>query len=61
MTQNQDDITTMFETTVTFLDKSDSIWKGTPAFAGAVARAKEGTAYPEQDRPAAVAHRWHHG
>jgi hypothetical protein len=44
MNQDQDDITTMFETTVAFLDKFHSIWKNKPAFVDAVARAKSGTA-----------------
>lgn len=44
MRQAQDDITTMFETTVAFLDKNNGTWKNTPAFVDAVARAKIGTA-----------------
>jgi hypothetical protein len=42
MTQDQDNITTMFETTITFLDANNSVWSGTPAFADAVTRAKSG-------------------
>lgn len=44
MTQNQDNITTMFEATLAFLDKNSSVWNGTAAFADAVTRATEGTA-----------------
>jgi hypothetical protein len=44
MRQGQDDITTMFETTLAFLEKfKDAIWKNRPAFVDAVARAKSGT------------------
>jgi hypothetical protein len=45
VTQKQDNTTTMFETTLTFLDKNESTWKGTAAFLDAVTRAKEGTAH----------------
>lgn len=44
MTQDQDDIITMFETTVGFLDKNNDKWKNTPAFVDAHGRAKTGTA-----------------
>jgi hypothetical protein len=44
MRQAQDDITTMFETTVTFLETNNNSWKNRPAFVDAVARAKSGTA-----------------
>lgn len=44
MTQDQDDIITMFETTVAFLDNNQIIWKTTPAFIDAHGRAKNGTA-----------------
>lgn len=44
MRQVQDDITTMFETTLAFLDKNkDAMWKGKPAFEDAVTRARAGT------------------
>jgi hypothetical protein len=42
MEQEQNNITTMFETTLNFLDNNNSVWSGTPAFADAVARAKTG-------------------
>jgi hypothetical protein len=42
MNQDQDNIITMFETTITFLDANNSVWSGTPAFADAVPRAKSG-------------------
>ena len=44
MTQDQDNITTMFQTTVQFLDAHNAVWSGTPAFADAVTRAKAGIA-----------------
>lgn len=44
MTQEQDDIITMFETTLVILDKNQNVWKNGVAFADAVARAKNGTA-----------------
>jgi len=44
MTQDQDDIITMFETTVAFLDANFDTWKNTPAFVDAHGRAKAGTA-----------------
>jgi hypothetical protein len=43
MTQDQEDITTMFETTITLLDQNNTIWSGRDAFADAVTRAKQGT------------------
>ena len=43
MTQDQNDITTMFETTLTLLDDNNSLWSGRVAFADAVTRAKDGT------------------
>jgi hypothetical protein len=42
MTQDQDNIRTMFQTTIQFLDNNNSIWSGTTAFADAVTRAKSG-------------------
>lgn len=42
MTQDQDNIRTMFQTTIAFLDTNNSVWSGTAAFADAVARAKSG-------------------
>ena len=42
MTQDQDNIRTMFQTTISFLDDNNSIWSGTAAFADAVTRAKSG-------------------
>lgn len=43
MTQDQDNITTMFETTNGVLDNNTKKWEGIPAFADAVARAESGT------------------
>jgi hypothetical protein len=43
MTQEQDDITTMFEAALNVLDENNSIWSGRPAFADAVTRAEAGT------------------
>lgn len=43
MTQEQDDIITMFETTVAFLDTNNNTWKNMPAFVDAHGRAKAGT------------------
>jgi hypothetical protein len=43
MNQKQDNITTMFETTLAFLDKSQSTWNKIPALVDAVTRAKDGT------------------
>lgn len=43
MNQLQDDITTMFETTLAFLDKNKPIWETRPAFLDAVTRATDGT------------------
>src|SRR5438477_2543440 len=42
MTQDQDNIRTMFATTISFLDENNSVWTGTAAFADAVTRAKSG-------------------
>ena len=44
MRQDDDDITTMFETTLEFLEIKKNIWKGRPAFLRAVTRAQAGTA-----------------
>ena len=44
MRQTQDDITTMFETTLVFLETKNNIWKNRPAFLRAVTSAKAGTA-----------------
>jgi vacuolar-type H+-ATPase subunit I/STV1 len=44
MEQPQDDITTMFETTLAFLEKFKNIWKNRPAFLRAVTSAQAGTA-----------------
>lgn len=44
MTQDEDNITTMFETTNGILDQNTALWSGTPAFADAVTRAKSATA-----------------
>ena len=44
MKQTQDNIVTMFETTLAFLDKNNNLWKNRPAFVDAVTRAKEDTA-----------------
>jgi hypothetical protein len=43
MTQEQDDITTMFETTNGVLDDNNSLWSAIPAFADAVTRVESGT------------------
>jgi hypothetical protein len=43
MTQEQDDIITMFETTLVILDKNNNTWKNGVAFTDAVTRAKTGT------------------
>lgn len=56
MTQEQDNITTMFQTAVQFLDDHSAVWSGTPAFADAVTRAKAGiedidTATDKQQMP----------
>lgn len=56
MTQDQDNIRTMFQTTLNFLDANNSIWSGTAAFADAVTRAKNGataidTAADTQETP----------
>src|SRR6266700_2277089 len=42
MTQDQDNIRTMFQTTIAFLDTNNSVWSGRAPFADAVARAKNG-------------------
>ena len=44
MTKDQDNIRTMFETTLDFLDDQSAVWSGTVAFADAVTRAKSGVA-----------------
>lgn len=44
MNQKQDNMTTMFETTLVVLDKNGVLWNDMPAFADAVTRAKQGTA-----------------
>lgn len=44
MTQDQDNITTMFETTNVVLQKNNAAWSGMPAFVAAVTEATEGTA-----------------
>jgi hypothetical protein len=44
MIQDQDNIVTMFQTTIDFLDENSSVWSGTPAFVEAVARATTGAA-----------------
>src|SRR5450432_2748542 len=40
MNQVQDNQTTMFETTLNYLDENTPLWIGTPAFASAVTEAK---------------------
>lgn len=42
MTQDQENVTSMFETTIAFLDQNNSVWSGTAAFASAVTEAKNG-------------------
>lgn len=42
MNQEQDNITTMFQTTVDYLDTQNALWSGTAAFVDAVTRAKAG-------------------
>ena len=42
MDQKQNNIRTMFETTIKFLDDNNSVWSGTPPFAEAVTRVKAG-------------------
>jgi hypothetical protein len=44
MTKKQDNTITMFETTLTFLDKNKNTWQDRAALVDAAARAKEGTA-----------------
>jgi hypothetical protein len=44
MRQLQDDIITMFETTLVILDKNQNAWRNMRAFDDAVTRAKDGTA-----------------
>ena len=56
MTQDQDNIITMFQTTAAFLDDNNSLWSGKPPFADAVNRAKSGieaidTAADKQQTP----------
>ena len=58
MTQDQDNIGTMFDTTAKFLDDNNSVWSGTVAFADAVTRAKAGielvdTSADTQQKPTA--------
>jgi len=42
MTQDQDNIRTVFQTTIAFLDANNSVWSGRAPFADAVTRAKNG-------------------
>jgi len=42
MTQDQDNIRTMFQTTIKLLDDYNAVWTGTAAFVDAVTRAKNG-------------------
>ena len=42
MTQDQDNIRTMFQTTIAYLDTNNPVWSGIAAFADAVTRAKSG-------------------
>lgn len=44
MTQDQENTTSMFETTIAFLDQNNAVWNARPAFAAAVAEAKSGVA-----------------
>jgi hypothetical protein len=44
MTQEQDNTTTMFETTNGVLDENNTLWNDIPAFADAVSRVKSGAA-----------------
>lgn len=44
MTQDQENTTSMFETTMTFLDQNNSLWSAKAAFAAAVTEAKSGVA-----------------
>jgi hypothetical protein len=44
MTQNQENIVSMFETTIAVLDTNNALWNGKAAFADAVTEAKEGVA-----------------
>jgi hypothetical protein len=58
MTQNQENIVSMFETTVAFLDKNEAIWSARSAFAEAVTEAKAGVtavreAAAQQESPTA--------
>ena len=41
MTQDQENVTSMMETTLKFLDDNNTIWSGKPAFAAAVTEAKD--------------------
>src|SRR4051812_36089043 len=43
MTQDQENVTSMFEATVKFLDEHNNIWSGRPAFANAVNEARTNT------------------
>src|SRR6266849_6425061 len=42
MNQDQDNIRTMFQTTLAYLDSNNSVWSAITAFADAVTRAKNG-------------------
>jgi len=42
MTQDQDNIRTVFQTTIAFLDANNSVWSGRAPFADALTRAKNG-------------------
>jgi hypothetical protein len=44
MTQDQENVTSMMETTLTFLDENNSVWSGKVAFTAAVNKAKAGVA-----------------
>lgn len=44
MTQNQENITSMFETTLAFLGQNEAVWSSRPAFAEAVTEAKNAVA-----------------
>jgi hypothetical protein len=52
MTTDQDNIRTMFQTTLDFLDTNNSVWSATVAFADAVTRAKTGTVAIDQSSDA---------
>jgi hypothetical protein len=58
MDQKRNNIRTMFETTIKFLDDNNSVWSGTPPFAEAVTRVKAGidalgAASDAQEKPTA--------